>query len=126
MRINSRSWIDSQKSIMGKLLKNSIDLETVAKTLDLDKIFGESKELERNDNLETDLDLTDFEIVETESGFDVTFTDSDGKVTLAFFKTIKASESWIDMMMGTSDFVSDNTLTEYQSNLSGKHFYNNS
>ena len=123
MRINSRSWIDSHKSIMGKLLKNSIDLETVSKTLDLDKIFGESKELERNDNLETDLDLTDFEIVETESGFDVTFTDSDGKVTLAFFKTIKASEKWLDMMMGTSDFVSDNSLSMYQNKTNGRHFY---
>jgi len=108
------------------LLKNSIDLETLAKNLDLDKIFGESNELERDDNSETDLDLTDFEIVETQHGFDVSFTDFDGKIFLAFFKTIKASENWLDMMMGTSDFVSDNTLTEYQSNLSGKHFYNNS
>jgi hypothetical protein len=108
------------------LLKNSIDLEAIAKNLDLDKIFGESNELERNDNSETDLNLTDFEIVETKTGFDVTFTNSVGKVFLAFFKTIKASENWLDMMMGTSDFVSDNTLTEYQSNLSGKHFYNNS
>jgi|TARA_B100002003_G_C13630517_1_gene322587 hypothetical protein len=111
------------------LLKSKVDIETLAKHLDLDKIFGESNELERADNLETNLDLTDFEIVESQEhsdGFDVSFTDFDGKISLAYFKTIKASESWIDMMMGTSDFVSDNTLTEYQSNLSGKHFYNNS
>ena len=108
------------------LLKSKVDIEMLAKHLDLDKIFGESNELERNDNSETDLDLTEFEIIETKSGFDIIFTNSVGKVFLAFFKTIKASESWIDMMMGTSDFVSDNTLTEYQSNLSGKHFYNNS
>ena len=108
------------------LLKSRVDIETLAKNLDLDKIFGESKKLERVDNSETDLDLTDFEIVESQHGFDVSFTDFDGKISLAFFKTIKASENWIDMMMGTSDFVSDSSLTEYQSNLSGKHFYNNS
>ena len=90
--------------------------------LDLDKIFGESKKVNLV-QIEKSVDQTDFEIKETESGFDVTFTDSDGKVSLAFFKTIKASESWLDMMMGASNFVSDSSLSAYNSKANGRHFY---
>ena len=126
MRINSKmNYKTDIANIRGTLAKPHMNFETLLQHLhlDLDEIFGESKKIDLDQIDKKSVDKTDFEIKESANGFDVSFTDSVGKIFLAFFKTIKASESWLDMMMGESTFVSDSSLSEYNSKVNGRHFY---